>query len=131
MEMKYLLLERIRDIPYVGILRVIEVGAGRYEDLCFVIDPCILAEGRYNLEMCYSPKFKMNLPLIYNDKFPASRGFRIHSGNSIKDTKGCILTGDSITYRNTLVNSKKALERVIRAIKDYDIHELVVYEECD
>lgn len=113
----------------VGILSVTERGTGWYEDLCFVIDPGILTEGNYNLEMCYSPKFKRDLPLIYNDKFPASRGFRIHSGNSLKDTKGCVLVGDSLTYRNTLVNSKKALERVLRAIKDYDICELEIYEE--
>lgn len=107
------------------------MGIDGYEDLCFVIDPKVLKEGRYNLEICYSPKFKKDLPLIYNDKFPASRGFRIHSGNSIEDTKGCLLVGDSVTYKNTLANSKKALERVIRAIKDYDIHELEIYEECD
>lgn len=129
--MKYLFLKRIRDIP-AGILSVVEEGQpSRTEDLCFVIDPTILTEGLYNLEICYSPKFKKDLPLIYNDKFPASRGFRIHSGNTLKDTKGCLLVGDSLTYKNTLVNSKKALERVIRAIKDYDIRELVIFEECD
>ena len=129
--MKHLFLKRMRDLPDVGILSVSEEGTCWHEDLCFVMEPYILAEGRYNLEICYSPKFKKDLPLIYNDKFPASRGFRIHSGNSLEDTKGCILVGDSITYKNTLVNSKKALERVIRAIKDYNINLLVIYEECD
>lgn len=128
--MKYLFLKRIRDIP-AGILSVVEEGSSWQEDLCFVIEPDILAEGRYNLEICYSPKFKKDLPLIYNGKFPASRGFRIHSGNTLKDTKGCLLVGDSLTYKITLVNSKKALERVMRAIKDYNIHELVIFEECE
>ena len=127
--MKHLFLRRMRDLPDVGTLEVVEEGTSWYEVLCFVIDPGILAEGRYNLEICYSPKFKRDLPLIYNDRFPASRGFRIHSGNSLKDTKGCILVGDSITYKNTLVNSKKALERVLRAIKDYNINILDIYEE--
>lgn len=96
------------------------------ELLCFTLDPHLLDEGVYNVEINWSPKFKRDLPLIYNDKFPASRGIRFHSGNSLKDSKGCVLVGDSVTYRFTLADSKKALERVLRAIKDYNIHELVI-----
>jgi hypothetical protein len=87
------------------------------EFLCYTLDPGILDDGLYNLEITYSPKFKRELPHIYNDNFVKSRGFRIHSGNSLKDSNGCILVGNSITYTFTLVESKKALERVLNAIK--------------
>jgi hypothetical protein len=40
-----------------------------------------------------SPKFKRKLPLLYNDGIKASRGFRIHSGNTISDSIGCVLVG--------------------------------------
>lgn len=87
------------------------------ELLCYTLDPGVLTDGLYNLEITYSPKFKRDLPHIYNDSFGKSRGFRIHSGNSLKDSNGCILVGNSITYTFTLVESKKALERVLNAIK--------------
>ena len=46
--------------------------------LCDTLDPGILEPGTYRLEINYSPRFKKELPLIYNKEFPASRGFRIH-----------------------------------------------------
>ena len=46
--------------------------------LCDTLDPGILEPGTYKLEINYSPRFKKELPLVYNDEFPASRGFRIH-----------------------------------------------------
>lgn len=87
------------------------------ELLCYTLDPGTLTDGLYSLEITYSPKFKRDLPHIYNDNFSKSRGFRIHSGNSLKDSNGCILVGNSITYTFTLAESKKALERVLNAIK--------------
>jgi hypothetical protein len=88
------------------------------EFLCYTLDPGILDDGLYNLEITYSPKFNRKLPHVYNEDFSKSRGFRIHPGNSMKDSNGCILVGNSITYTFTLVESKKALERVLDAIKD-------------
>ena len=49
--------------------------------------------GLYNVENSKSPKFKRELPLIYGDKVAASRGIRIHVGNSVKDSSGCVLVG--------------------------------------
>lgn len=94
--------------------------------LCFTLDPGVLDDGEYSLEMSYSPKFKTDLPLIWNDKFPASRGIRVHSGNSLKDSQGCLLVGNSITYTFTLVESKKALGRVLCAINKDNICRLVI-----
>ena len=49
--------------------------------------------GFYGIQNSTSPKFKRELPLIYSRKVSASRGIRIHRGNSYKDSSGCILVG--------------------------------------
>lgn len=94
------------------------------ELICYTIDPLVLTKG------IYSPKFKRELPLIYNKDFSSNsgypRGFRIHAGNTLKDSQGCILVGDAIDYNYALRDSRKALERVIRLIKDNDVRTLVI-----
>lgn len=96
------------------------------ELLCYTIDPHILTNGVYTLALNYSPKFKTNLPHLYNDEFIASRGFRIHAGNTLKDSDGCILVGDKIDYKYTLYDSRKALRRLISTIKENDIWRLII-----
>lgn len=96
------------------------------ELICYTIDPHKLTTGTYNIQVNYSPKFKKELPLIYNKEFSASRGFRIHTGNTLKDSNGCILVGDMIDYKFKLYDSKKAIERIINLIKDKDIKELII-----
>lgn len=51
--------------------------------------PC----GMYKVQNSKSPKFKRELPLLYNAQVPASRGIRIHRGNTAKDSQGCVLVG--------------------------------------
>jgi hypothetical protein len=53
----------------------------------------MLPLGTYRIEVNQSPKFKRKLPLLYNDSIKASRGFRIHVGNTISDSSGCVLVG--------------------------------------
>lgn len=87
--------------------------------ICFTIDPRKLIEGVYNVNIDYSPKFKCNLPHISNEYFPMSRGFRIHSGNTLKDSDGCILVGDEVRVKEntaTLVNSKIALNKLLKEL---------------
>lgn len=50
-----------------------------------------IPSGIYPVTITYSAKFKKNLPLISNVK--GYSGIRIHSGNTAKDTLGCILVG--------------------------------------
>lgn len=52
--------------------------------------------GIYTVLMTYSPKYQKIMPLINNVK--GYSGIRIHSGNSAKDTEGCLLVG-----KNTVV----------------------------
>ena len=64
------------------------------------LKPIAIPEGRYAVVITWSPKFKMWLPLLlggpdFNHLF---KGIRIHMGNTVADTAGCILVG-----RNQLV----------------------------
>jgi len=56
--------------------------------------PC----GVYNVQNSKSPKFKRELPLLWNSGVPSSRGIRIHRGNTAKDSQGCILVGMGRNY---------------------------------
>ena len=47
--------------------------------------------GIYTVLLTYSPKYKQVMPLINNVK--GYSGIRIHSGNTAKDTLGCLLVG--------------------------------------
>lgn len=63
--------------------------------ICYTLEnrkkliPC----GLYTVENSISPKFKRELPLLFNKDVPASRGIRIHRGNTCKDSRGCVLVG--------------------------------------
>ena len=65
---------------------------------------CMIPAGAYQIDYCDSPKFSRKLPLVYGTDVPASKGIRIHVGNTIKDTTGCILLGEE--KNNKLVNSR-------------------------
>lgn len=50
-----------------------------------------IPEGKYNLHLSYSNRFKCIMPEIMD--VPGRTGIRIHWGNFIKDTSGCLLVG--------------------------------------
>lgn len=59
------------------------------------IKPVAIPEGRYAVVITYSPKFKKWLPLLLGgqDFNRLWQGIRIHFGNTVADTQGCILLG--------------------------------------
>ena len=50
--------------------------------------------GKYKVILSYSPKFKRELPEIL--EVPDFQGIRIHRGNKIADTLGCVLCGEKV-----------------------------------
>ena len=86
--------------------------------------PC----GTYNIANSKSPKFKRELPLIYGYKVAASRGIRIHAGNTTKDSAGCVLVGmGRDTVAGSLTESKLAetmVTMLCRTIRHLTVTEL-------
>lgn len=70
--------------------------------------------GRYPIAYTYSARFKKHLPLLLN--VPAFDGVRIHSGNTHKDTEGCILLGENKAVGKVL-NSRKTMDEFLRILK--------------
>ena len=77
----------------------------------------MIPEGAYWMKLTYSPKFKRNLPLIYGDGVHKNRGIRVHSGNTVKDTEGCILIGNTADLaRLKIGNSTPAVAQLVKAM---------------
>lgn len=77
--------------------------------------------GAYKVRLTYSPRFKKTLPLIENVK--GFDGIRIHSGNTPKDTEGCLLVGKN-TVVGMVTQSKDTLKELMTKMysqKDIDI----------
>ena len=68
--------------------------------ICYTLENAAKAipTGGYNIENSKSPKFKRELPLLYSRAVPASRGIRIHVGNTVASSSGCILVGMGRNY---------------------------------
>lgn len=60
--------------------------------------------GIYPVYLTYSPKYKKQMPLIYNVK--GYSGIRIHSGNTAKDTEGCLIVGKNKEVGKVLESRK-------------------------
>ena len=86
--------------------------------ICYTLEnaakaiPC----GLYNVQNSKSPKFKRELPLIYNSTVKASRGIRIHRGNTAKDSQGCILVGMGRSTEKSSVTESASAETMVTMI---------------
>jgi len=70
--------------------------------------------GRYRMIATWSPKFRRILPEVLLVKQFTS--IRIHAGNTIKDTLGCILVGDN-KVKGGLINSRAAEIKIVLMLK--------------
>ncbi|BBL69753.1 DUF5675 family protein [Methylogaea oryzae] len=70
---------------------------------CYTLEPVVrplkiqgrtaIPAGRYQVIVNFSQRFQRDLPLLLD--VPDFDGIRIHTGNTAKDTEGCILVGQS------------------------------------
>lgn len=65
--------------------------------------------GKYDVVITDSEHFGRRMPLIKN--VPGFDGIRIHSGNTKKDTKGCLLVGSRVEEK-AIYDSRKAFNRL-------------------
>ena len=71
--------------------------------------------GTYKVEITYSPKYKKMMPLIKDVK--GFSGIRIHSGNTAKDTLGCLIVGKN-TKVGMVTESRATYNRLFALMKD-------------
>jgi len=76
--------------------------------------------GNYKIFLDFSPRFKTNLPHILKEngnELDTFNGVRIHSGNTSKDTEGCILVGEWDKKDNFISNSRITLTKLLRTFE--------------
>ena len=74
-----------------------------------------IPEGTYRVVTTYSLRFRKYLPLRVG--VPGFEGVRIHSGNTSRDTEGCILVGQNIQVGKVLW-SRITLEKLMKLIEN-------------
>ena len=74
-----------------------------------------IPRGSYECVYTYSNRFKKMLPLLLNVK--GFEGIRIHSGNSAKDTEGCILVGLNLK-KGMVLNSREWTNKLVSKMKE-------------
>jgi len=70
--------------------------------------------GHYEVEITYSPKYKRMMPEIKDVK--GFSGIRIHSGNTAKDTLGCLIVGKN-TVVGMVTDSRKTYYKLFEILK--------------
>ena len=127
-----MLIRLIRNKPrgnaIFGRLYVDSLLEGEYHQYAFATDTLehyqyAIPTGCYRLRLTQSPKFGEILPLldgVYgfarpNAPYRQRVGIRIHAGNIIQHSTGCILVGAADTPNQRLLSSRKALNQ----LRDY------------
>ena len=80
-----------------------------------VLRKSAVPEGTYPVVVTKSKKFGKYLPLLVG--VPGFEGVRIHSGNTVNDTEGCILVGQNLIKGKVLL-SRLTLEKLMRLIEN-------------
>lgn len=81
-------------------------------------DKTCIPRGTYEITMTYSNRFKKIMPLLLN--VPQFTGIRIHSGNSSKNSSGCLLVGtmNAKLYDNWIGDSRTAYNALYEVLQE-------------
>ena len=90
---------------------------------CKIKGETAIPVGIYKVLITYSPKYKKVMPLINN--VPAYSGIRIHSGNSAKDTEGCILVGKN-TVVGRLTDSRNTYNALFKRLQQKGSNDITI-----
>lgn len=125
------------------IARKAEYTIGRLEDengkrICDTLEPTwrdykggelkiprksAIPEGTYRVVVTKSQRFRKYLPLLVG--VPGFEGVRIHSGNTSRDTEGCILVGHNLQV-GKLLWSRITLEKLMKLIENEKVIYLII-----
>jgi len=81
-----------------------------------------IPEGRYEVVINFSNRFKKLLPLLLD--VPAYAGIRIHPGNTAADTEGCLLPGINKGI-DKVTSSRVAFNALFGKMKAASAHEKI------
>ena len=92
-----------------------------------VLGQTAIPVGTYPVRVTWSPRFKAMLPAV--EGVPGFSGIRIHAGNSVEDTEGCILVGLR-REGSRILDSRVALDQLMQRLGNA-AHTLVIETEED
>lgn len=100
--------------------------------VCDTLEPSLTAShscipaGSYPVVIRQSPKFQRLMPLVTD--VPNRSGILFHTGNTFRDTKGCILVGYNDAV-GTLLNSRRAFDWLFACIQSaFCVHSPIVLQ---
>jgi hypothetical protein len=97
--------------------------------VCFTLENAAKAipTGLYLVQNSKSPKFKRELPLLWNSGMSSSRGIRMHRGNTAKDSQGCILVGMGRDVKKRFI-TESSLAETMTTMLCRSVTELIITE---
>ena len=107
------------------------VSEAREERLCYTLEPSLespqlIPIGEYGICVTLSPRFNRRLPLLLD--VPGHSGIRIHAGNTVHDTLGCILVG--VFHDFSSLSYSRPVERLITDLcLQFKINKIVIENE--
>ena len=83
--------------------------------ICYTLENAqkAIPVGFYSIKNSNSPKFGRELPLLFSSKVPSSRGVRIHSGNTYKNSAACVLVGMKRDEAKERIDESKDAEKMV------------------